>query len=443
MDETMGNRDEAADPGGANGARRGTLAWEGSKPAVDLSLQATIAASTILPQQGAPASPGSPKETSPIRSTVLPRVQIVGDRPELVSREKARYETTRRLGEGAMGEVLGADDNDIGRPVALKRLRPELGSPAMLARFVEEIRTVGGLEHPNIVPIHDVGVDAGGEYYFVMKYVDGETLESIIEKLAAGDRDYHARFPFARRVEVFKGILEALAFAHARGVIHRDIKPANVMVGRFGEVVLMDWGIAKRIRGGDGVALDISTSSTAASAPAIATERAAGFATQVGSLIGTPAYMSPEQARGEPADERSDVYALCVLFYELLSLRHPLADKNNIAEVLAGAINEKPRAAGFVSTPHQPLVPADLSWFVDKGLQKDPSQRYPSVRAMIDRLDRRAEGDIPVQCPVTFMKRTVNELTRLIDRHPTFVMIAAAIFLLSGIAGAVWGIALS
>lgn len=110
---------------------------------------------------------------------------------------------------------------------------------------------------------------------------------------------------------------------------------------------------------------------------------------------------------------------------------------------LAGAIHEKPRAAGFVSSPHQPLVPADLSWFVDKGLQKDPSQRYPSVCAMIERLDRRAEGDIPVQCPVTFMKRTTNEWIRLIDRQTTFVMVAAALLLLSGIAGAVWRLALS
>ena len=111
-------------------------------------------------------------------------------------------------------------------------------SPEALARFVEEIRTTGGLEHPNIVPIHDVGLDEKGRYYFIMKYVDGETLESILARLRAGDRETHARYGFERRVEIFKGVLEAIAYAHARGYIHRDIKPANIMVGAFGEVLV-------------------------------------------------------------------------------------------------------------------------------------------------------------------------------------------------------------
>src|SRR6185312_9441186 len=130
---------------------------------------------------------------------------------------------------------------------AVKRLLPDLTSPPILARFVDEIRTVGRLEHPNIVPIHDVGVDELGRYFFVMKYVEGETLESIIDKLAAGDPAYLAKYSVEVRIELFLGILHALEYAHAQGVVHRDIKPANVMVGRYGEVVLMDWGISKPI----------------------------------------------------------------------------------------------------------------------------------------------------------------------------------------------------
>src|SRR5262249_60463772 len=142
-------------------------------------------------------------------------------------------------------EVVLVNDRDIERQVALKRLLPELQDPALLARFVDEIRIVGRLEHPNIVPIHDVGVDELGRYYFVMKYVEGETLESIIEKLAAGDPAYVRTYSYERRIEIFLGLLHALEYAHSHGVVHRDVKPANVMVGRYGEVVLMDWGIAK------------------------------------------------------------------------------------------------------------------------------------------------------------------------------------------------------
>ena len=188
--------------------------------------------------------------TTLVRSTVLPRVEMVGSTPTLVTRGKPRYEHMRRLGEGGLGEVLGARDNDIDRDVAVKRLRPDVTSAAMVARFVEEVRTIGRLEHPNIVPIHDVGVDERGEYYFVMKYVDGETLESVIEKLAAGDPAYHAQYGVERRVQIVVALLEALAFAHKKGIVHRDIKPANVMIGAYGEVVLMDWGIAKQLRGG-------------------------------------------------------------------------------------------------------------------------------------------------------------------------------------------------
>src|SRR5262249_27698511 len=160
-----------------------------------------------------------------------------------------------------------------------KRLKREVQGPESLARFVDEIRTIGQLEHPNIVPIHDVGVDDNGEHYFVMKYVDGETLESIITKLASGDATYHARFNIEQRVLIFLRLLDAIAFAHAAGYLHRDIKPANVIVGRFGEVMLMDWGIAKRIdRGGEAL-------SSAGELPPSSGQ------TCVGTLVGTPAYM--------------------------------------------------------------------------------------------------------------------------------------------------------
>src|SRR5690606_23290345 len=131
---------------------------------------------------------------------------------------------------------------------AVKRLLDE-DNPHAVARFIDEVRTVGSLEHPNIVPIHDVGVDEDGSLFFVMKYVEGETLASIIEKLAKGDRECHSRYNCEARLDVFTGRLRARQYAHGQGLVHRDIKPENLMIGRYGEVVVMDWGIAHAIRG--------------------------------------------------------------------------------------------------------------------------------------------------------------------------------------------------
>jgi serine/threonine-protein kinase len=361
---------------------------------------------------------------------------MVGAEPRLVLGSQRRYETVRLLGEGGFGEVLRARDNDIGREVAVKRLHPEMRSPGVVARFAEEVRTIGSLEHPNIVPIHDVGVEENGDYYFVMKYVAGETLESVIDKLAAGDAAAHARFGVERRVQIFLALLEAVAFAHSKGVLHRDIKPANVMIGAYGEVVLMDWGIAKRLR--DHALAPAETSAPVPGSKASDGERSRGalYQTQRGELVGTPAYMSPEQSRGEATDERSDIYALCVLFYELLTLKHPLAEKTTLSEMLDGITHESPPLAGMLNHPHQPSVSMDLSWFLRKGLAKEPTERYASVTEMITRLERRAEGYIPVQCPITFMKHTSNRLGRFIDRRPfaaSFLMFSGAIVLIAEI----------
>jgi len=252
----------------------------------DLGTSATVAldATTVDPNVTLGA-PSAGVNTS-LRTTVLPRVEIVGAESKVVADGKIRYELAQRLGEGGVGEVVLARDNDIERDVAIKRLRPELqGSHASLLRFAEEVRTVGRLEHPNIVPIHDVGIHANGEYFFVMKYVEGETLEAIIDKLAAGDPVYHRRYPFERRVEIMMGVLEAVAYAHAKKIIHRDLKPANVMVGPYGEVVVMDWGLAREVSGPE-------TADRAASSPDT-TGKQRLWQTQVGSLLGTPAYMSP------------------------------------------------------------------------------------------------------------------------------------------------------
>ena len=387
----------------------------------DFATSETLALGDATVIDGGPSTkfpPTSVGVNTSLRTTVLPRVEIVGAESKVVADGKIRYGLARRLGEGGVGEVVMARDNDIERDVAVKRLRPELqSSHASILRFAEEVRTVGRLEHPNIVPIHDVGVDANGEYYFVMKYVEGETLERILEKLAAGDREYHARYPFERRVEIMMGVFEAIAYAHSKRIIHRDIKPANVMIGPYGEVVVMDWGLAREVRGAEPLA-------GAATSPDATGKRL--WQTQIGALLGTPAYMSPEQARGDELDERSDVYSLSVMFYELLTLRHPHESVTTLDAMLDAVKNTPaPRALG-VASGVQPPVPADLDWFVEKGLRKNSAERYQSVQEMIDRLRRRATGDIPVQCPITFSMRATTLLRQGLAKRP-FLMSAAFI----------------
>jgi serine/threonine-protein kinase len=342
---------------------------------------------------------------STLRVTVLPRASADGGAAPL-----PRFTLSEHLGRGGMGEVEAVVDNDIGRVVAIKRRRPGLTDREGLERFADEVRTIGRLEHPNIVPVHDVGLDELGRHYFVMKHVEGETLHAILERLRAGDPETHRRFGFQERVRVFRGIVEAVAFAHGRGVLHRDLKPANVMVGRHGEVTVLDWGLARPI---DPAAPEPAPGAAAGSD---GSDRISD--TRRGQVLGTPAYMSPEQARGEPLDARSDVYALCVILHEWLGLRHYLADCAGPEAILAGVIAREVPLLTLDRHPAQPPVPMDLLWFIKAGIAKDPAQRYPSVRAMLDRLDARAEGRIPVQCPVTLSQRIGQELAMLAARHP-------------------------
>ncbi|HEX4446858.1 MAG TPA: serine/threonine-protein kinase [Polyangiaceae bacterium] len=341
---------------------------------------------------------------------------------------RPRFEAKGGLGEGGVGEVVAVLDRDIGREVAIKRLRSDVQGPAALARFVDEIRTVGALEHPNIVPIHDVGVDEAGALYFVMRRVQGQTLESIVEKLAAGDPLTHTHWTFERRVHLFRQLLDALAFAHQRGFVHRDIKPANVMVGHFGEVFLMDWGIAKPLEAEDHASHRIDP----APQPARVT------ATHAGAIVGTPFYMSPEQARGEKVDVRSDIYSLCVLFHELLGLEHYLSGATTLEAVVHGVQHASAPILGLAPNDHQSPPPMDLGWFVRKGLEKDPARRYQTVAEMIDRLDARDEGKIPIQCHVTFTKRVSHEMIGWLDRHPRLFTLGLAVTVLGGAGLGAW-----
>jgi serine/threonine protein kinase len=388
------------------------------------------------------------------RTTILPRIELRGSRVELAHEVGTRFEPVQTLGQGAAAEVMLVKDRDIDRLVAVKRLRTDKHDPHSLARFVEEVRTTGQLEHPNIAPLHDVGRDENGQYYLVLKHVEGETLESIIEKLAAGDAAYHRRFTFEYRALVFRDILRAIEYAHSRGIIHRDLKPANIMIGPNGEVTVMDWGLAKKIRRGTG---DVTPPSEELRAQLDTVElkaadeqaRAAGtssrvFATEHGSILGTPAYMAPEQAlgRNDQVDERSDIYSLAALFYRFLTLHHYIPLKRTVAEMLQAVVHEEPLEAtprSFVEHGPQPVVPRELSMIVKRGLAKDPASRHQSVHDMIEELQRCFEGRHCVVCIPTLVKRTGSALRRGIDGRSELTIGATAGAIFAAVALALYG----
>ena len=312
----------------------------------------------------------------------------------------ARYAFGREIGKGGMGSVMLAEDRALARPVAVKVL--QVVDDVQRRRFAREAAIAGRLEHPNIVPLYDAGVDDAGKPYLAMRWIEGETLRAVIERLAAGDVAAHKHYTLEARCRIVLQLLAALKLAHARDVIHRDIKPENVMIGPFGEVFLVDWGIA------------CSPAET--------------HAAHV--VHGTPRYMSPEQANGEPLDARSDVYSLSVLCYELLTLTHPLGKlpPGAIAKAIAIA-QTKPKAAELVRAKGQPAIPRGLSLVVMQGLEKDREQRWPSAVAMERALALFLAGASPIVCPHTAYARGLGAVGHVLDAWPRLTYAVTALVL--------------
>lgn len=238
------------------------------------------------------------------QSKSLNRAAIFGTKSKSFTQTQHRYITQNKLGEGNFGVVWKAVDSDIGREIAIKTFKVDAAKGRQM--FEDEIKVAGYLDHPGIPPIHDVGIDENGKYYFVMKYINGVPLSTIIEKLKAGDQEMHDRFPFERRADLMIQLLRILKAAHQEGVIHRDIKPDNLMIGPSDEVMLVDWGIALNLNENNGENI----------------------------LCGTPLYMSPEQAQMKALTRQSDLYSVGAVFYELISLSKPIPSAPSIVEML-------------------------------------------------------------------------------------------------------------
>jgi serine/threonine-protein kinase len=394
---------------------------------------------TIAASEGDLPAASALQGTTAGRTTVLPRRHKSAVQGAVASlEERTRFERVRTLGQGAMGQVDLARDNDIRRTVAVKRVHAKVASPDALMRFADEVRIVGQLEHPGIVPIYDVGRDEDGQVYLVMKHLHGETMEDVIAKLRAGEPGYRERFPVDARIHIFLGVLDAVRYAHARGIVHRDLKPANVQIGPYGEVTVMDWGIAKPFRRTEGPAAVEPLERTL-----VESHDQRLLQTKMGTLAGTPLYMSPEQAAGrnDEVDDRSDVYALSVILYEWLALQHPMQAKTTVLEVLAEIIS-KDYDMMTLSHPWQAAkLPMDYFHAILPGLKRDRSQRYQSVAELEKAICKVRDGWTPVKCHVTLAKRGAYEFAHWLDRHPmlyTILLMATVLSLLGGTAFALW-----
>jgi serine/threonine protein kinase len=327
------------------------------------------------------------------------------------ARHGNRYTIEGEIARGGMGAVVRAVDCDIRREVAIKYMLDDTDG-GKKARFVEEAQITGQLEHPNIVPIHELGLDAEQRLFFAMKMVRGRSLGQILEELREHPDTAKKTWSLGRLLNVFVNVCHALAYAHSRGVIHRDLKPANIMVGDFGEVYVMDWGLAKVLGAEDtkdqpaaetphspaatpATTVDDSGSGTHSGSSRVVTSREVDTElTRDGAIMGTPSYMSPEQAQARRLDGRSDIYSLGAILYELLTLQSPISKEGgHLAVLMRVALGEiQPPQQRAPDRTRQGRIPKELAAVAMKALALKPDDRYTTVQSLRRDIERFQEG---------------------------------------------------
>jgi serine/threonine protein kinase len=288
------------------------------------------------------------------------------------------YSIADEIGRGGMGSVVAANDPRLERTVALKVMLATDAGEAATRRFEREARVLARLEHPNIIPVHEVGITTDGRPFYTMKLVKGRTLQSIIEGIRNDDTETTSEYPLDKLLTVFRKVCDAVAFAHHVGIVHRDLKPDNVMVGEFGEVLVMDWGLAKLLDEAEeesDISVDLSALKPTDS----------GSLTLDGQILGTPQYMAPEQAAGQLSKiaAGTDVYSLGGILQAILTLRAPIS--GSTLQEMIGRIGSGDRNPIITEASpdykHCPgrKIPVALAAVAEQAMAVSSAERYPSV----------------------------------------------------------------
>ena len=346
-----------------------------------------------------------------------------------------RFHILRPHAAGGLGKVSIARDDELNREVALKELHDRhADNPDSRARFLQEAEITGGLEHPGVVPIYGLGQYADGRPFYAMRFIRGDSLAQAIDRFHR-EADPSWRQPadvlqLRRLLARFLDVCNAIDYAHSRGVLHRDLKPGNIMLGQYGETIVVDWGLAKPVQAPatDSVSVDPEATQPHLAEPAIRPQSGSGSApTQMGAAIGTPAFMSPEQAAGrlDELSGASDVYSLGATLYVILTGRAP-QDDDDLGVVLQRVARgefPKPRAV-------KPIVPRGLEAICLKAMALNPRDRYPSPRALADDIEAWLADE-----PVSALPESVPmRAARWVKNHRTLVTSGAAMALVAAIA---------
>lgn len=290
-----------------------------------------------------------------------------------------KYMNSCILGIGGMKEVLVCTDKESRRRVAVAI--PRQNDQEEYRRFLEEARLTARLEHPNIIPVHEVGMTSDGKPYFVMKLASGLTLAKILRKLREQDPDFLKRYPLNALLEIFLKVCKAVEFAHSKNVSHLDLKPENIQVGEYGEVLILDWGLA--------IEDNLSTKE-------ISPEKTQKFSrknhTQDGLVKGTPEYMSPEQALGLNSSRgpKCDIYALGAILYSMMTFHPPIGGQSR-DEIIQNAADGNILPARKQTNGGRP-IPQVLQFIAFKAMNRAPSKRYASVKALTNDVDSYLRG---------------------------------------------------
>ena len=310
-----------------------------------------------------------------------------------------KYRFIRSIGRGGMKMVLQMKDLDATRDVAMAVLPEATTRPREdLTRFLQEARITASLEHPNIVPVHEIGVDSTGAPYYTMKLLRGKTLAALINDLAEGDETFRSGYNTIRLLRIFLKICSGVAFAHSKGVIHLDLKPENVQVGDFGEVLIMDWGLAK-VREHRSVG---KKQEFEAEIP----DTGFGSGTLDGIMKGTPGYMAPEQAAGKNSlkDERTDIYSLGAILYSLMTWKDPLEEKT-VKERIEATLNGRIIPPSIRAPERE--IPAGVEAVIRKAMSLNPDDRYQSTTELRNEVNAFIGGYATLAEKASFAKKMI------------------------------------